>query len=390
MPSLYAVHKETKTMLVTIHKPNDNTYLIKHAHSAPMVDHIGKGVYGVHFNPVDGTIILERIRSEFRIPKQIYGDSIASNAEVIWSTYRRKQKDDCVGAIMIGPPGTGKSLTAEIICNRALIADMPVFMIKDRLPVEMLYALSALSPACVFYFDEFSRQGFVRPNFDAPPTRNRGGAADADLLTFFSDSSLKGHIFLLTDNSVDRYPEAFLNRPGRFLFRVDYGPLSVDELRKLMGELNVNPEIHQNIITYHLATPYTYDILLRLSEEINRLDTVAQQLAMLRILNVPRPVSGDQVVYVKCREYEYGQHPTDIPKITAIKRPNGKVDLCYVDDDGAKQVLTLESSDEPIAIANAHVMGVRVAWERDVPAVSIGEELSLRAAHGGQFNGPRY
>lgn len=367
-------------MLINVHKPNDSTYLIRPSHPSPMVDHIGKAIYNVAFNPLDGSVVLNKVKSEFKLPAKIYGDSIKQNADVIWSAYRRKAKEDCVGAIMIGEPGTGKSLTAEILCNKALIADMPVFVFGESVPVEVLYMLATITPAAVFYFDEFSRLGFTKHEYRPGPDRDFRGRAPADLLSFFSDSSLKGHIFILTDNDLSNYPPAFINRPGRFLFRIDYEPLTACDFQQLLNELEMPKSLHETLLYNHMATPYTYDILLRVHEEVSRLSDASAQLHMLRIMNVPRKQTGELVVTI----FNCGNWIEIAPK--ANKVSDTEVKVAYTTPEGESKHITLNAITRPeVEISDGGcIEKLMVAWQAGAKPAKVGDELLLVDS-----NGPR-
>lgn len=350
---------------LSIYKPNDATYLLAQRPAAPMVDHINKGVYAVDHCRITQQITLTRLRSQFEIPERVYGDEIQENADLIWSTYLRRKDADCVGSILHGAPGTGKSLTAEMLCNKAIQFDMPVFVITQRLPVEVLYALVGSSGRCVLHFDEFA-------------TACYSGRIDPELLTFFSDSSLKGHLFILTDNDLQQYPHAFINRPGRFLFRIQYKPIQPDALLALLPSLGIREDLHQELLQYHLSTPYTYDILLRIAEELKYHTTSKAQMALLRTMNIPRPVKGELIVYFEHQLNGYTQRPR---KMTATKKSDTEVEVIIQGDEGEgkEHIVSLSILNPQIVPLLDETLWLKVAMSDTATAADVGKELTLQS-----------
>lgn len=235
------------------------------------IDHIPPYVYRLHFSKEGLDLIKER--PKFDTPKKTYGEHVA-HRDMITSDFARTE--GTLGVMFTGIRGAGKSLLGEELCNYAISSDRPVLLVNEPIPAAMLKAVIEIIGSCVVYFDEY---GKVYEEDD----RER-------MLSFFSDSSLKKVMFIVTGNEFSEMSKYMYARPGRFRYHIHFSKLGSG----VIEEMGVEHKLSQTLIDYMKAyvsvRSVSFDILNTLMPLAAKVKSTSEFDKLLTVLNVPSPV----------------------------------------------------------------------------------------------------
>lgn len=254
--------------------------IVQANHDYPTIDHLPAAVYTLGMTD-KGELVFAKQHDGFTLPTKIYGSN-NRYYDVITSDF--SQTEGSLGVMLIGLAGSGKTLLTESIANWMIAADRPVFWIKEnKIPVELIRAAItvAANSGCLIIFDELSK---LYPE----SSEDSDGTTQASLLTLFSDSGLKKVMFMATDNAVQQVNMYLMNRPGRFLYWIRYGKLSVDDITEFCNDFAVPTEFINEILYYCNDNDIiTYDVLRIIVKTVLKSKDVADFKFRLDILNVP-------------------------------------------------------------------------------------------------------
>lgn len=223
----------------------ESNIVIRSVPDSNVIDHVPPAVYRLRENPMSGEIILVKDRAKFDLPGKCYGKHNVYKQAILDAWL--KNKEASTGVLLRGIKGAGKSLLAEDLSNQAIARDMPVIMVDKEVTRTALTVATKMAGPCVMYFDEFGK------TFDSGPRR--------DLLTYFSDSSFKQVLFIVTSNSKKELDKYMLDRPGRFLFRIDYKKLDPIVISEMIDDHGLTPEMTTMLNAYVKQREVTFDML---------------------------------------------------------------------------------------------------------------------------------
>jgi len=235
------------------------------------VEKIPPAVYRI--NLTEDGLDLVRDRKRFSLPSKIYGDH-QDNLSAIMEAFEERQCS--TGVLLKGLKGSGKSLLAEHLGNKCLDLEMPVLLINNELPPGLLKAVIGLIGSCMVYFDEYGKI--------------YGKSAKDSMLTLFSDSDLKNVMFVVTANEDKELNEYMIDRPGRFMFRIDYGDLTSEIVKDVCRSNDINEELTEYLVAYASVHHLSFDILMYLVRQAQRVTAAKDLNKRIKILNVPGPV----------------------------------------------------------------------------------------------------
>lgn len=218
------------------------------------------GIYQIHQNPMTGEIFLERIADKFYFGFKLYGIDETFVTHVL-DTYSKQASKHNLGVLLNGAKGTGKTVTAKMLCNKL---GLPV-LIVDRPLNGLSNFLAGINHDCVFLFDEFEK------NFRL--TDDDGEDRAGESLLSIMDGVYNGencHIFIMTTNEL-RVNDNLLSRPSRIRYLKSFGDV-ID--RKILEEYvddNLKyPQYRDEIMDFFdTLTIGTIDILQSLVDEVN-------------------------------------------------------------------------------------------------------------------------
>lgn len=218
------------------------------------------GIYQIHQNPMTGEIFLERIADKFYFGFKLYGIDETFVTHVL-DTYSKQASKHNLGVLLNGAKGTGKTVTAKMLCNKL---GLPV-LIVDKPLQGLSNFLAGINHDCVFLFDEFEK------NFRL--TDDDGEDRAGESLLSIMDGVYNGencHIFIMTTNEL-RVNDNLLSRPSRIRYLKSFGDV-ID--RKILEEYvddNLKyPQYRDEIMDFFdTLTIGTIDILQSLVDEVN-------------------------------------------------------------------------------------------------------------------------
>lgn len=251
----------------------DGTIVIRHVSDANVTDHVPPMVYRLREHPLTSDLFLVPDRAKFDVAAKFYGKHNANKSEIM--TAFNKQEGS-VGVLLRGIKGAGKSALAEDICNEALGKYMPVLLVDRAISPSVLARATTMMGSCVVYFDEFGK---------IYPAKER-----RDLLTYFSDSSFKKVMFIVTSNSKKELDKYMIDRPGRFLFRIDFKALDPLAIIEMMDDHGLDSEMAQMLNAYVHSNTVTFDMLRFLMPIAAESGNYLEFNRRIEILNCPPAV----------------------------------------------------------------------------------------------------
>lgn len=215
-----------------------------------VVNEIPKGIYTLSYNRRNYKIEAKNNGEQFKIPKKTYCLDEKFIERVLDTFGRRKNN---MGVLMNGYKGSGKTMTAKIICNRL---GLPVFVLNEKVDADDLQVfINALRQDCVLFIDEYEKT-FGR---------------DGELLTLMDGSlNLSNNIlFLLTSNDMD-VNENLFNRPSRVFFIKQFGGLEENEISEILDDFLKDVSLRDEIFnTISMFEEVTIDNIMMFLEEVN-------------------------------------------------------------------------------------------------------------------------
>lgn len=201
-----------------------------------------------------------------------YGDHTA-RLKIVQENYN--PAGPSMGVLLVGVKGSGKSLFAEDLGNW-LVSErrLPVVMVMTQIPVSFIRkAIQAIGP-CMVYFDEFGK------TYDQSKLRDK-------MIALFSDSDLRGALFLVTANGYDELADPMINRPGRFKYRINFDGLSPQAVLEVAAHHQLNEELTVGLMRYAMLERSGYDTLDSVAGLIRNCVSDEQARQTLAIINVP-------------------------------------------------------------------------------------------------------
>lgn len=249
----------------------------------------------------------------------MFGPQIKNNMDMLIDAYNKHGR---VTLLMIGQKGSGKTMTAEAICNFLIGQGKPVVYLDTDLPANMLHQLIREIGDCVLFIDEFDKR---YQNIDDPYAKDK-------LLGIFSDASLDKVSFIVAGNEKHRMSEYVIDRPSRFMFCIEYkgiSPVIVHEMCKLN---KLDDEITSIIIRYTCVQQCSFDVVnavIKLAKEVN--GDIGEMINRAYTMNVP----------------DFCE--TNI-RLSNIRSPHGMVSGCGIKQDKNGITFTVEHENDQVVV----------------------------------------
>lgn len=223
-----------------------NDYWLREISSDDPVLH--PGIYKLNFDIQRGFYIT-RTADKFTFPYKIYG---VQNKFVdrVKKTYAETTGN--LGMLLNGIKGTGKSVTAEQICNEL---NLPIIIIHEAYEGIASY-LNEIQNDVIIFVDEFEKIYHDR---------------DYSILTIMDGVFNTGYrkVFILTTNQL-YINDNLLQRPGRIRYLKTFGDLTVDVITEIVDDKLKYPEFKENCIKFISTLEIiTIDIVKSVVDEVN-------------------------------------------------------------------------------------------------------------------------
>ena len=256
------------------------------------IDKLPTAVYKLQFNELMGKFYLVRISEKFVFPYKLYNteDAFVARVKKTWDN-----TDGNIGILLNGIKGTGKTVTAEQICNNM---DQPVIIIPA--PYKGLTNfLNELQQNCTIFIDEYDKL------FDKYSN---------SLLTVM-DGVLKTNarlLFLLTSNN--QWLESnMMQRPSRIRYIKQYGDLPLSTIIEIVDDMLIHTRHRKQTIAMIASMPIiTMDLVKSVIQEVNIHDEAPETFRSFFNVNGEDDRKEYNVYYIN----EEGQKVLHTPKAT--------------------------------------------------------------------------
>jgi adenylate kinase family enzyme len=236
------------------------------------IDKVPAMVYHIRMT-ADGRSVLAKSRDKFVVPKKRFGKHELYKKEIL---ARYLECKDSMGALFNGLKGAGKSMLAEDLCNEVIKMGYPIIHIDSELPPSLIRKYMKFIGPCALYFDEFGK-------YYKEEQRN-------GMLTFFSDTSHEKVLFLVTSNTTMELNDFMIDRPSRFLFRINFDGVDAELMTEIIEDWKLEPTISEYLIEYCKVHRVSFDVINAISRPAMDSRTVKEFADKLKVLNVPQAI----------------------------------------------------------------------------------------------------
>ena len=277
-------------MSKTIYAINGKNITLVNPVTSPVVESVPPAVYNIQFDR-EGVHLIHLL-DKFDLPTTFFGD-IENQHDILITDYRKAAVGKkSTGALLAGVKGNGKTLLMEKVSNTLISMDIPVINIEENIPAFILRkVIRSVGPCCVL-FDEFEKN--YSPHI---PDSERKSTYQADLLTLFSDSSLKGVMFIMASNYVSAINPMFLTRPGRLKRMITFTSPGFEHFTQVAKSKGVFDQIDKYTLSYikdYLwcceGMDFGIDVILELVEIASESACLYEFLRGTMYSNIPRMV----------------------------------------------------------------------------------------------------
>lgn len=163
-----------------------------------------------------------------------------------------------IGVLLNGIKGTGKSVTAKLLCEMLRQKGLPVVVV-DTVFNGIVDFLSNVTQPYVIFIDEYEKVF----------TREKGN--DTLLLTLMDGVHSTQHrrIFVLTSNLL-AINENLIERPGRIRYLKEYQQMKLETIQLIVDDLLKHTHLKKDVMTF-LSTLelLTIDVIISVVKEVN-------------------------------------------------------------------------------------------------------------------------
>jgi hypothetical protein len=299
-------------------------------------DHLPVGTYTIGLTPKGYYF---KLISDFKNEGKIYGNT-TRHAERILSTF--KSRPNATGVLLNGEKGSGKTLLAKLISEKAYERNIPTIVINAPHCGDAFNTLlQSIDEPCVIVFDEFEKV------YD--PEQQEA------ILTLLDGVYPTKKLFILTVNDKYKVNQHMRNRPGRIFYMLDFKGVDQQFIREYCED-NLDDKSHiETIIRLTMMfDAFNFDMLKALVEEMNRYKETPNQA--MEMLNAKPYTDGgtvrhDLAVFYKGQkvdaEHLYQDHIRGNPVVHDELCFGCEVPTGEKDEDGEPKMVNLDLTITP-------------------------------------------
>lgn len=236
--------------------------------SASLLSTPGNGVFRIYVDPRSNRFGLEKIAETFNLNFKIYGtESRVINDRIIhtWESELFRKSGKNLGVIFNGVKGTGKTITAKLLCNRL---GLPTIVISHHVE-GLLEFIQSLNFEATILIDEAEKTF----------------CDESEILLKMIDGVYNNRrkLYILTTNRL-LLDNNLIGRPGRIRYIKNFGNLELEVINEVIEDTLTDKTLAEALmqIVNNLEIS-TIDILKSLIEECN----ITGQVPDPNLFNVP-------------------------------------------------------------------------------------------------------
>ena len=244
---------------------------------APKTEKLAPDIYVANWHPDMGFYLTST--REFSLPSVIYGD-VTKQTDRFLKTWFAKGSN--IGALLVGEKGSGKTLLAKSISAVALEKyKIPTIIVNSKFCGSGFNQfLDKIIQPCVVIFDEFEK---VYEEED-----------QEQLLTLLDGTSTSNKMYVLTANDSGKVHYAFIGRPGRIHYKIEFGGISKDFFDDYVEKnLNNKEFIPDFNYAYSFCQKMNFDTMEKLVWESNTYNESPKEFLDILNFEIKRELSFD-------------------------------------------------------------------------------------------------
>lgn len=226
------------------------------------------GTYGLQYHELRGYYLVAQ--ENLAVPQRIYGPH--HETRIMAAYQHRAAQGLSTGVWLNGEKGAGKTLLAAQLSQEMRTLGFSTILIQSAFNGPAFNDLIAHLGSALVLFDEFEKVYDLKPKQDA-------------LLTLFAGAGQASHLYVLTSNTHWGVQDAFVNRPGRLRYFIEFRGISEQVATEYCEDrLQDKSRIQEVVQTLQSVPECNFDILQAVVEEHNLFGgPVADVLAFMNV-----------------------------------------------------------------------------------------------------------
>lgn len=241
--------------------------------SSNVVFDLEVGVYAVRVDQF-GNFFLEPTSTPAN-PTKVYGGDTDNRANRFLDWFIT-HPEKSMGTLLIGEPGSGKTLLMRRLINMAIPRGISVIMVERGYSGEAFNRFiheSLKQTSAIVCMDEFEKLYDMNEDEQLAP-----------LLTLFEGPNGSHKMFVCTANNRSQIADPFFNRPGRIRYVAEFGNVGDDVITEYVNDNLQNPDLRDPLrIRLMDMDKVNFDCLVTAVSEVNRMGNVDAAFADLNI-----------------------------------------------------------------------------------------------------------
>ena len=293
------------------------------------INDLPSNVFKLQQTPM-GEMYLASTMEKFEFPYKIYGMEHDFIDRVV-KTYENTSGN--MGLLLNGLKGTGKTVTAQMICNKL---DLPVIIIDHSMDAIPSF-LNNIQQNIIVFFDEYEKMY---------------NDYDHSILTVMDGVLNNGYrkVFLLTTNQ-PRVNDNMMQRPSRLRYIKSFEGLKLEHIIEVIDDKLIHKNLRKECIDFISGLELiTIDIVKAVIEEVN--------------IHEEDPALFKDIFNVRKLDLKY-----DVYMVT-----NGKEEIAFLNADVPDYPFTEDELDDNLYINGTYEGKIKLVTDESNIVISISQE----------------